>query len=486
MCAGQAGRRAGRRDRLDVTAIPYYHASVDWADLMRKHPPPPRYEQTIGRMSDEELRAHQNALFRSCVDTAWSTPFFSSRWAAAGIERGDIRTLDDLEKLPIYDSEDVREALAERPPFGSHQPITRDELGGLPMKLQTSGGTTGLPRVSLFDPIAWEVQAIQGARGMWAQGARPGDIAQIPFTCSLADAPWLAYKMCHDWLGVMPITTGSGVVTPTERQLELALAFQTNIWVTTVEYAGRLIEVAAEIGFDLAQLGTKLIHGYLGNDPSGLRRTAVESAFGAPMYDAYGSHEIGEIACECVHQNGLHVYEDTVVLEVADIESGRPLGFGEKGRLIATSLHRHYAPIVRYDMSDLLELYPRGRCECGLVTQKLSHFMGRADEMVKVRGQNVFPRAVETVVIDDERCTGEYICVASATGAGTVAATEMAVRVERRGADVEREALRADLVVTLRRVLGVRVNVEVVEPGELAPLTGLGGEGKVKRLLDLR
>jgi phenylacetate-CoA ligase len=292
--------------------------------------------------------------------------------------------------------------------------------------------------------------------------------------------------MCHDWLGIMPLTTGSGVVTATERQLELAFAFGTNIWVTTVEYAGRLIEVAHETGFDLAQLRTKLIHGYLGNDPSGARRAAVQDAFDAPIYDAYGSHEIGEVACECVHQNGLHVYEDTVFLEVVDVETRRPLGPGEKGTLIATSLHRHYAPIVRYDMRDLLELYPREPCECGLTTQKLSHFMGRADEMVKVRAQNVFPRAVEAVVLDDERCTGEYLCVATAAGEGTIKATEMTVRVERRGPHVDRDVLRDDLRVLLKRVLGVRVDVEIVEPGDLAPLTGLGGEGKVKRLLDLR
>ena len=469
------------------TEVAYYHASVDWGDLMRRHPPPPRYEQTVGRMSDEELRAHQNALFLSVVETAWSTPFFSRRWRDAGLEAGDVRSLDDLDKFPTYNSDDLRDALGERPPFGSHQPVTLEELGRLPFKLQTSGGTTGLPRVSLFDPIAWEVQAIQGARGMWMQGARPGDIAQIPMTCSLADAPWLQYKMCHDWLAVMPVTTGSGVVTPTERQLELARAFRTNIWVMTVEYAGRLIEVAGEIGFDLAELKTKLIHGYLGNDPSETRRRTVEEAFGAPIYDAYGSHEIGEIACECPHQNGLHVYEDTVVLEVADVETGSSLGFGERGTLIATSLHRHYAPIIRYDMRDLLELYPRVQCDCGLVTQKLSHFQGRADEMVKVRGQNVFPRAVEAVVTQEPRSSGEYICVATERGDGPIRTTEMTVRVERQDRSVDAQALRADLLETLKRVLGVRVDVEVVEHGDLAPVTGLDQkEGKVRRLLDLR
>jgi phenylacetate-CoA ligase len=466
--------------------VPYYHASVDWGDLMRTHPPPPLYEQTIGRASEGELREHQNALFLARVETAWATPFFSRRWRHAGLEPGDIASLDDLEKIPVYSSNELREAVAERPPFGSHHPVTRDELGLVPLKLQTSGGTTGLPRVSLFDPVAWEVQAIQGARGMWMQGARPGDIAQIPLTCSLADAPWLAYKMCHDWLGIVPVTTGSGVVTPTERQLELARAFGTNIWVTTVEYAGRLIDVARETGFDLAQLRTKLIHGYLGNDPSGTRRATVQDAFGAPIYDAYGSHEIGEIACECVHQDGLHVYEDTVFLEVLDIETNRPVGLGEKGVLVATSLHRDCAPIIRYDMRDLLELYPRSECQCGLVTQKLSHFMGRADEMVKVRAQNVFPRAVEAVVLDDGRCTGEYLCVVTSVGEGTIRTTEMTVRVERRGGDVDRATLRDDLLVALKRVLGVRVDVEIAEAGELAELTGLGGEGKVKRLLDLR
>jgi phenylacetate-coenzyme A ligase PaaK-like adenylate-forming protein len=174
-----------------------------------------------------------------------------------------------------------------------------------------------MPRVALFDPISWEVQAIQGARALWMQGARPGDIAQIPLTCALGNAPWLFYKACHDWMGMLPITTGSGVVTSTERQLEYALAYGTNVWMTSIEYLARIIEVA-------------------------------------------------------------------VVLETVDVDSRKVLPDGEPGSLIATSLHRSFPPIIRYDLRDLLALYPRQQCACGMTTRKTSHFIARADEMVKV------------------------------------------------------------------------------------------------------
>jgi phenylacetate-CoA ligase len=415
---------------------------------------------------------------------AWDIRFFVERWAEAGLERGDVQGLEDLPKLPIYNSDDLKDAIAKDPPFGTHHPV--GELGRIPIKIQTSGGTTGLPRVSLFDPIAWEVQAIQGARGMWAQGMRPGDIAQIPLTCSLANAAWLMYKACHDWLGVVPVTTGSGVVTSTEKQLEYAKAWGVNAWIASAEYLARVVEVAEQTHFDLSSLKTKLVHSYIGNDPLGSRRKSLEEAFGAPVYDEYGTHEVGEIAAECVHQNGLHIYEDTVFLEVLDVVTRKPVEPGQEGTLVATSLHRTCPPIIRYDLRDVLSLHERSHCECGLVTAKLSSFQRRADEMVKVRDQNVFPRAVEVVINDDPRTTGQYLCVATSRGAGPLKVTELTVRVERRGSYVDGESFTADLVPAFKRVLGVRVSVEVVEAGTLAPLTGYGGEGKIKRLLDLR
>lgn len=466
---------------------PYYFRSLDWERLIQDHPPPPLYKRQIGTLSDDEMRAHQDRLFLQRMAEAWQLPFFRERWSAAGVEPGDVRSLDDLHKLPTYDSDDLKDSIAARPPFGLHQPVTLDDLGDLPLKVQTSGGTTGLPRPTLFDPIAWEVQAIQIARSLWAEGARPGDVAQIPLTCALGNAAWCQYMACHHWLGIVPVTTGSGVVTPTDKQLAFAENLGVNVWIVNAEYAGRLIEVAEEIGFDLRKLNTKLIHSYLGVDPEGIIRGAIEEGFGAPVYEGYGTHEIGEVSAECEHRDGMHVYEDTVHLEIMDVDSRQLLPTGTPGSLVATALHRSYPPIIRYDIRDRFALYPPRGCACGVRSSRLSHFMGRVDEMVKVRGTNVFPRAVEAVLGKDARTNGQYLCVATDRGSGVVKMTEMTVRVERADQSVDVEAFRRDLLPVLKGALAVSVEIEVVDPGTLAEHTRYGEkEGKVRRLLDLR
>ena len=466
---------------------PYYFRSLDWDKLIVDHPPPPLYQQNMGPMTDEQMRAHQDRLFALRMADAWQLPFFRDRWSEAGVDPGDIRSLDDLAKLPTYDSDDLKASIAARPPFGLHQPVTLDDIGDVPLKVQTSGGTTGLPRPTVFDPIAWEVQAIQIARGLWAEGARPGDVAQIPLTCALGNAAWCQYMACHHWMGIMAVTTGSGVVTPTEKQLAFAEALGVNVWIVGAEYAGRMIEVAEEIGFDLGKLRTKLIHSYLGVDPDGDIRGAIENAFHAPVFEGYGTHEIGEVSAECRYRDGMHVYEDTVFLEILDVDTREPVPWGTPGTLVATALHRSYPPIIRYDIRDRFAMYPRRGCECGVQSSRLSHFMGRVDEMVKVRGTNVFPRAVEAILSKETRSNGQYLCVATDRGTGVVKMTELTVRVERAGSSVSKNDLRDDLLTALKNALGVAVGIEIVEPGELGEHTRYGEkEGKVRRLLDLR
>jgi phenylacetate-CoA ligase len=472
----------------DVERLPpYYFQSVDWKRLLEDHPPPPIYERRIGSMSDDEMRHHQNRLFLKRVAEAWEIPFFQERWSAADIEPGDVRSLDDLDVLPIYNSDDLKASIAARPPFGLHQPIGREDFGRIPLKVQTSGGTTGLPRPTLFDPVAWEVQAIQIARGLWSEGARPGDIAQVPLTCALGNAAWCHYKACHDWLGIVPVTTGSGVVTPSEKQLAFAREFGVNIWIISAEYAGRLIEVATDEGFDLPSLRTKFLHAYIGIDPEGLTRKAIETAFEAPVFEGYGTHEVGEVAGECWHRDRMHVYEDTVMLQVLDVESHRAVPEGMPGSLVATSLHRSYPPIIRYDLRDRFALSGRQHCECGVTSPKLSQFQGRVDEMVKVRSTNVFPRAIGAILANEGRSNGQYLCVVTSAGKGVVKRSAMTVRIERADRGVDALRLEHDLRDKLKGALGVSVGVDIVDPGDLAEDTRYGDrEGKVRRLLDLR
>lgn len=463
--------------------IPYYHRSVDWNRLMADYPPPPHFHRTTGRLSEGETFQLQNQRFMERMAEAWQIRFYRERWRAVGLEPGDIRSLEDIERIPTFNSDDLKKAIEEAPPFGSHHPIGRNDLGRIPIKIQTSGGTTGMPRVTLFDPLSMEIQGIQTARAFYAHGGRPGDLIQIPFTTSLANAGWTAYTAAFSWLGCTPVTTGSGKVTPSERQLAYAAAWGVNGWYLMGDYLGRLTQVAAEMNFDLHQLPTKFIATFLGPDADGALRRQLEEAWGAPVFDNYGSHEVGLVAFECASKTR-HINEDTAYIEILGEDDGRTLPFGQVGSVVATSLYRGIPPFIRYNLRDRMALNRYHVCECGLCTRSLSAMMGRADEMVKLRGTNIYPLACQSAVKKDPRTTGEFICVVSYIGEAIGRQEEMVVRVERRSGAVDAEALAEDLRKALYTDLGARVGVEIVEPGALSELCGSGE--KPRRLLDLR
>jgi phenylacetate-CoA ligase len=466
--------------------IPYYCKSLDWDALIRDYPPPPIYARTTGVLSADALRALQDKRFQARMAEAWHVPFYRDRWSAAGLTPGDIRGLDDIEKIPTFNSDDLKEAIAAAPPFGNHHPFGPERFAGTPIRIQTSGGSTGLPRVTLFDPMSVEVQGIQTARALYAQGARPGEVIQITYTIALPNAGWCAHDGIHKWLGATPLATGSGAVTSSERQLEYAKAWGTAGWFTRGEYLARLVEVARQTNFDLRSLKTRHIHSFLGTDVDGELRGQLEEAWGAPVYDNYGSHETGLLSFECEAKDRKHVNEDTVYVEFADVDTGDPLPWGRRGNVVATSLYRGVPPIIRYNMRDCLIGSEREACACGLHTRKLSMFLGRSDEMVKLRGTNVYPLACQSAVVADRRTTGEFLCVARNVGEGLMRREEMTVRVERRSIDIDAGRLAEDLRNALHKDLGVRVDVEIVEADTLVEFTGIGRRNKVKRLLDLR
>jgi len=465
--------------------IPYYWSSVDWPAFMAEYPPPPHFADYTKAMSDDELHHLQESRFLTRVGEAWKVPFYRSLWARSGLESGDVHSLEDLAAIPTFTSDDLRESIESDPPFGSHQSFALGDPS-LPLKLQTSGGTTGLPRPTLFDPVAWEVQAVQYARALWAQGARPHELLQITLTNSLANIAWCAHTAAYNWLGAISMTTGSGVVTGSKRQLELAREWGTTGWVAFGEYLKILGQTADEVGIDLRKdLATRFIHAYLGVDTAGHLRRLLEDVWGVPVYDNYGTHEVGLVGFECSAQDGMHLNEDTCIVQILDPQTEELLGHGQTGNLVVTSLHRSVPPIIRYDLKDLIETRERALCACGIRTGKVSGFLGRSDEMVKLKATNVFPRAAQDTVMGDTRTTGEFLCVVEDVGEGLSSREVMTVQVEQASPGPS-GTLKHDLEVAVKAAFGVRVDVELVPAGSLAQFTGLGGEGKVKRLRDLR
>ena len=469
------------------SALPIYQQSIDWDDLYRKFPVPDVFEQTVFRWPRDRIRALQNDRFLEVVKTGWDNEFYRRRWEAAGLERGDIRSLDDITKIPIFQSSDIKDDQARNPPFGLIHGDVHEYLQHRPVKGQTSGGTTGRPRPTLSGPVEWELNGLTAARGLYVMGARPGDVLQIPVTCSLANLGWCIYKGAHDYLGVLPLTTGSGVVTPSRRQLEIAFDWGTNLWVSFPEYLTQLAKVCRdELKRDIRELKTKFIATYLGPDIDNALRRQLEETWGCDVYDNYGTNEMGQGAFECRHKAGMHIMEDTVYFEIVDVDTDQPVPDGQTGNLVVTILHRHLPPLIRFNVRDLERIVSTDRCECGSSFRRMDKLLGRSDDMVKLRGVNLYPMACLPAIKSDPRTTGEWICVVDRVEQGGVIREEMVVRVEVQRQVASRTGLAEHIAKRLKEDLGVKVAVELCDEGSLADVANLGREGKPKRLLDRR
>lgn len=466
--------------------LPNYFRTTDFEAIFERHPLPDDFATGMFRWSADQVRAHQEQRFREVLQVAWQNSFYKRRWAEHDIEPGDIAGLEDLPRLPVVTVDDFKNEIDANPPFGQHQGVRPADAAHGALKIQSSGGTTGRPRPTMFGSVEWEVQGIQTARALYIQGARPGDVMQIPATLSTANLGWVYFQACFYYLGVVPITTGSGVVTPSRRQVDIAQAWGANILGAFPEYLMHLAGTARDMGVDPTSLGMKFISTYLGPDTDeGLRRS-LEAAWGCPIYDNYGTHEIGVASFECQEQDGLHFNEDTIFVEVADIDTGAVLPEGRLGNLVATSLHRRHPPLIRYNLMDLVSLKPHATCACGSSMLRMGHFMGRSDDMVKLRGTNLYPMACLSAVQSDPRSTGQWLCVVDRIDHDDGPRDELVVQVEYRDGSDGLDEMRQIIADRLKVDLGVRVDVEPVPEGSLAEATNYGREGKVRRLLDRR
>jgi phenylacetate-CoA ligase len=449
---------------------------VDYDALMRAHVPAPEYLEGDYLLGREAIEARQLERLRKRAAQAQRVPFFERRWKEAGFHPEQLRSLDDLWRAPTYSVDDLRQSIEDHPPLGDYQGASLDRVLEEPVRVFMSGATTGAPRPTLYTQWDREAGAILMARALYMQGLRPGDVVLNAWAYSTHNGAFAFDEALYKWLNCVVLTTGTGTVTSSRRQIELAQRYGAVAILTTGDYMLHLAEVAKEMGLDpLEDFDIRCL-------PNIGDREKLEKTWGAPNYQSYGFHEVQWVSIECPEREGLHIFEDAFVVQIVDPESGEPLPDGETGSVCVTEIYKTGSPQFRYNIMDLSFLYPREQCRCGSWLRRMGPFAGRADNMVKLRGVNVWPEAVAEVALDDSRLESEYFVRARREGNRD----EMIVHVVTRAAAAQHDSIARAAEARLKERLGVRIAVELAGPGELDDWTEIHSSPKPKRFRDER
>lgn len=468
--------KAARVAGMPPSAVPSYaySAAVDQGPIAAEFPPPPYNYDYFARLSADEFEAIRLRRVKQTIGRAYQHKFYQKLWATVGFEPGDFRSIEQLQDIPAYTVDDLRESLEQNPPFGNHQAPYGGGWPQTPHRIQFSGGTTGMPRPMLYTAHDREIHEIIHARQLWAQGVRPGDTAIVSFAYGPHNAAMALHEALYRWLGVMVIPTSTGNVTSSEKQLAMASRYRATTLLAMNDYLLRLANQAQELGYDLQKDFAFRTFPTLGNT------RAVEEAWGRPGYDHYGTYELAAAAFECEMRGGLHMQEDVYAMQIVDVDTGRPVAHGDKGNMVFTSLYHEAYPLVRFNTLDVTRFMPEGRCACGLSHRKIAGFEGRSDTMVKLRGINIWPDALGRIVAEHPASNGEFFCVASRIESRD----ELTVMVEADGA--AHPGLGADLERRIQAQTGVQIPVQLVEIGGLALQTERASRSKPRRFEDRR
>lgn len=454
-------------------SFPTYFESFDAQQMLADYPVGANFTARYVGMSRDELHALQDVRFRKLMQRGWQIPFYQRLWGAQGIQPGDIRGLADITKLPVYDKSDLMASIAAYPPYG--------DFGGVggadrpPVIFHTTSGTTGRPQALLFGPKGREITNLLVGRMYRWMGLQPSDVVQSVYGHGMINGGHYIRESVTHFTNSIFLSAGTGIETRSLNQVNLMADFGVTVMVGFVDYIRKLAEVAeAEKLFDRIKL--KMIIGHLGTED----RAATEAAWhGAKAFDWYGVGDTGSIAGEGPDRDGLYVWEDAQYLELLDIESGAPVSRGETGDMVVTCLFKDdIAPCIRFNTHDISHELT-GSNATGMAFKRIAGFKGRSDNMVKLRGINLFPHAIAALIENRADLTGEYVCVLTRDGA--TQRDDMTVTLESRGGtDI------AQLAALLRQGLGVDVAVQLVGPGETAAQTQIEVRQKPTRLIDER
>jgi len=434
-----------------------------YAPKIHTHPRTSRaffFDRAAETMPRGALQKLQLRRLRATVKEAYdNVALHRGRMEAAGLRPRDVRSLEDLRRLPFTLKSDLRDHY----PFGLFA-RPRAKLS----RLHASSGTTGKPTVVGYTHRDIATWASLMARSFACAGARPGDVVHNAYGYGLFTGG-LGAHYGAERLGatVVPMSGGS-----TERQVLLIHDFGARVLCATPSYALNIAEVAEREGADLRK--SQLAIGLFGAEPwSEAMRREIEQRLGLKAVDIYGLSEImgPGVAVECEAQDGLHGWEDHFLFEVIDPDSGRPVADGQAGELVITTLTKQALPMIRYRTRDITRI-TRERCPCGRTHARLKRITGRNDDMLIIRGVNVYPSQIEAVLIGLEGIAPHYQLVVERRGS----LDELTIEVESADPGAQ-ERVRHHV----KSMVGVTAAVRVLKPGEVPR-----SQGKAVRVRDLR
>ena len=421
-------------------------------------------------MEREELLKLQGERVASMVKRVYdSVPFYRKKLQEKGIEPGDIRTIDDLKKLPFTTKQDLRDNY----PFGLFTVPQTDIV-----RIHASSGTTGKSTVVGYTHNDIQMWSEVVARSLSMAGIGKSDMIQVAYGYGLfTGGLGLHYGAEKVGATVIPISGGN-----TKKQLQLMEDFGSTVLACTPSYAAYLGEALVEEKIDPKNI--KLKAGVFGAEPwTEEMRSQIEQLLGIKAYDIYGLSEIigPGVSMECHCQKGMHIFEDHFIPEIINPESGEVLPYGELGELVFTPATKEAMPLIRYRTRDLTRLHA-DRCECGRTLVRMEKCVGRTDDMLIIRGVNVFPSQVESVLLEMSETKPHYLLVVDREN--NLDTLEIRVEIEEQffSDEVkELEGLRMRIKANISSILGISATIRLVEPGTIER-----SMGKAQRVIDNR
>jgi phenylacetate-CoA ligase len=428
------------------------------------------WEKELETMDRGQLAILQSERLRNSVKQAVQSYYYGKVFTDAGLHPEDIRTLDDIGKIPFTTKDDLRENW----PYG-FLAVPKDEL----IRMHSSSGTTGRATVIFHTKSDVDAWTNLVARCMYMTGLRKSDVFQNMMTYGLFTGG-LGFHYGAERVGALTIPAGAG---NSKRQIQLMRDFDTTAVHIIPSYALHLYTVFEELGLK-PQKDTKVRMAFIGAEPhSEKMRKRIEEFYGFKAYNSYGLSEMNGpgVAFECPEQNGMHIWEDNFIVEIVDPVTLQPVPDGQEGELVMTTLLRDGMPVLRYRTKDLTRILP-GECPCGRTHRRIERITGRTDDMMILKGVNIFPIQIEKKLMEIPGVGRNFVILLEREGFNDLMHIKVEVEREFFSGELRHlEALRRRIVEELKGDILITPKVDLVEPDSL-PKT----EGKAVRVIDNR